>query len=148
MSSRKRSSGALLATDALQQVEGKNILIFRGQQGRTLLSDILQERGANVSHCEVYQRRAPVYAADDFHKHCAGVLPSLVIFTSSEGMFNLLGLLDQTSRVNLLRCPWLLISERMRESAVDLGHNAEIIIARKASDAGIHQAICEWAQRH
>jgi uroporphyrinogen-III synthase len=62
-------------------------------------------------------------------------------------MFNLFNILDKTTSAKLLRCPWLLISERMRESAVNLGHNAGIIIARKASDAGIHQAICEWAQQ-
>lgn len=142
------NSEGLLAAGPLQQVKDKNILIFRGQQGRTLLSEILQQRGATVDHCEVYQRRAPQYAADDFPRYCAGAFPSMVIFTSSEGMHNLAELLDASSREKLLHCPWLLISERMRESAVNLGHNADIIIARKASDAGIHQAICEWAQRN
>jgi hypothetical protein len=33
----------------------------------------------------------------------------------------------------------------MRESAVELGHNASIIIAKNASDEGIQQAISEWA---
>ncbi len=142
------NSEGLLTAEALQRVGGKNIIIFRGQQGRTLLSETLIERGANVSHCEVYRRRAPNYSAGAFLQLCAGSFPSLVLFTSSEGMFNLPGLLDENSRENLLRCPWLLISERMRESAVNLGHNADIIIARKASDTGIHQAICEWAQRN
>jgi len=40
-----------------------------------------------------------------------------------------------------------LISERMRESAVKLGHNAPIIIAHSASDKGIQQAICAWADK-
>ena len=142
------NSEGLLTAEALQRVDGKNILIFRGQQGRTLLSETLGERGAIVDHCEVYRRRAPNYAAAEFPRLCAGSFPSLVLFTSSEGMSNLVGLLDESSRLNLLSCPWLLISERMRESAVNLGHNAVIIIAPKASDAGIHQAICEWAQRN
>jgi hypothetical protein len=45
----------------------------------------------------------------------------------------------------LLAIPWLLISERMRESALKLGHNASIIIAISASDEGIRQTICAWA---
>jgi hypothetical protein len=35
----------------------------------------------------------------------------------------------------------------MRESALKLGHNAPIIIARSASDKGIQQAICAWADQ-
>jgi len=35
----------------------------------------------------------------------------------------------------------------MRESALKLGHNASIIIARSASDKGIQQAICAWADQ-
>lgn len=142
------NSEGLLTDQALQHVRDKNIIIFRGQQGRTLLSETLQERGAAISHCEVYRRQSPDYAASDFPRLCAGTPPSLVLFTSGEGMSNLVDLLDENSREQLLLCPWLLISERMRESAVHLGHNADIIIARKASDAGIHQAICEWAQRN
>jgi hypothetical protein len=34
----------------------------------------------------------------------------------------------------------------MRETALNLGHNAEIIIATYASDEGILQAIQEWRQ--
>ena len=47
----------------------------------------------------------------------------------------------------LCRVPWLLISERMRESARNLGHNATVLIARNASDKGLRQTICEWADQ-
>jgi len=40
-----------------------------------------------------------------------------------------------------------LISERMRESALKLGHNATIVIARSASDEGVQQSISEWADQ-
>lgn len=140
------NSEGLLAVAPLQNVAGKNIIIFRGQPGRTLLGDTLRNRGANVRYCEVYRRKCPDYTADVFLKCCRKQFPSLVVLTSREGMNNLLSLLEPDSRQKLLHCPWLLISERMRESAVNLGHNADIIVARKASDAGIHQAICEWVQ--
>jgi len=141
------NSEGLLAAEELQQVAGKNILIFRGQQGRTLLSEELTRRGASVSHCEVYQRKMPKTDDQAFVELTCEQFPTLVVFTSTEGMLNLLPLVDAQSRAKLLRLPWLLISERMRESAVKLGHNAEIIIAAKASDDGIQQSICEWAQR-
>lgn len=142
------NSEGLLATETMNQVESKNILIFRGQQGRTLLGDTLTKRGAWVEYCEVYRRRLPLYRDDDFRRLCTKQFPTLAIFTSSEGMQNLIRMLDEHSLAGMLQCPWLLISERMRESAVDLGHNGDIIIAQEASDGGIHQAIRRWAQNN
>jgi len=141
------NSEGLLAAAELQQVDGKNILIFRGQQGRTLLAEELGKRGATVNHCEVYQRKMPEYGHQYFADLVSQQFPTLLIFTSTEGMQNLLPLVDDESREKLLRTPWLLISERMRESAVNLGHNAEIIIADKASDEGIQHSLGEWVKR-
>ncbi|MCP4486671.1 MAG: uroporphyrinogen-III synthase [Gammaproteobacteria bacterium] len=141
------NSEGLLLADELQRVEGKNIAIFRGQQGRTVLADELAARGALVSQYEVYHRNMPTYNENSFSRLSAKRFPTLVLFTSTEGMHNLLQLVDQRSRINLLAIPWLLISERMRESALKLGHNAEILIAAKASDAGIQQTIVDWVQQ-
>ena len=139
------SEGLLAATD-LQQIQGKNILIFRGQQGRNLLGDELRGRGATVSYCEVYRRKIPEYDADCFARLTEQRFPTLAIFTSNEGMNNILNLTGNDLRPKLLNIPWLLISERMRESAVNLGHNATSIIAAIANDEGILQTINEWAR--
>ena len=140
------NSEGLLAASALQQVEGKHILIFRGQQGRTLLGDELRARGATVSYCEVYRRKIPEYDPDSFVRLTASHFPTLAVFTSNEGMLNLLNLVNASSRHKLLDIPWLLISERMRESAVNLGHNAATIIAVNANDEGIQQTINQWTR--
>jgi uroporphyrinogen-III synthase len=139
------NSEGLLACAALQQVKGRNILIFRGQQGRNLLGDELRARGATVTYCEVYRRRAPDYEVDAFERLTAGRFPTLAVFTSNEGMHNALAAMHGEPRVRMLAIPWLLISERMRESALNLGHNGVILIAADANDEGIHQSINEWA---
>jgi uroporphyrinogen-III synthase len=141
------SSEGLLESPELQRVRHKNIIIFRGQQGRNLLGDTLVKRGATVTYCDVYQRQLPQYGPNHFIQLCANRSITLVMFTSNEGMLNTLRLIDLEAQRVLLQTPWLLISERMRESAVKLGHNAEIVIAANASDVGIHQTIIEWARR-
>ena len=139
------NSEGLLAAPELQQVDGRNIIIFRGQQGRNLLGDELKKRGATISYCEVYRRQQPAFDITQFKKNYSQLPPTVAVFTSTEGMNNVLELLDRESRQKLSNTPWLLISERMRESAVKLGHNATIIIAKNARDEGIHQALSEWA---
>ncbi len=141
------SSETLLQAPALQQVEGKRILILRGQQGRNLLGDELIGRGALVEYAEVYRRAIPAQGSDVFDRLVAPAFPTLIVLTSVEGMHNLMKLVSESTTQALFRVPWLLISERMRESALKLGHNATVLIARNASDTGIRQTICEWADQ-
>ena len=138
------NSEGLLAAAALQQVSGKRIIIFRGQQGRNLLGDTLRERGAQVEYQEVYQRHAPQYPSGYLEQLTRERFPQVAIFTSAEGLRNTLRIINAEMAQRLRRIPWLLISERMRETALDLGHNADIIIAIKASDEGIVEAIKRW----
>ncbi|MCH8336217.1 MAG: uroporphyrinogen-III synthase, partial [Proteobacteria bacterium] len=46
----------LLTHAALQDVDGRNVMIVRGQSGRELLAETLRERGANVDYVCVYER--------------------------------------------------------------------------------------------
>ena len=141
------NSETLLQSPALQQVAGKRVLILRGQQGRNLLGDELTARGARVDYAEVYRRILPQCDTAVFTRLVSAGCPSLVILTSAEGMHNLLKLVDAPAAQALCQVPWLLISERMRESALKLGHNAAVLIARNASDSGIRQTICDWADQ-
>ena len=141
------NSESLLDAEQLQQVAGKRIMIFRGQQGRNLLGEELVARGAEVSYCEVYRRELPQRDVSAFDRLVADTFPTLAVLTSNEGMHNLFELVDADAAERLRRIPWLLISERMRESALKLGHNATIVIARSASDEGVHQSIIEWADQ-
>jgi uroporphyrinogen-III synthase len=141
------NSETLLQAQALQQVAGKRVLILRGQHGRNLLGDELVLRGAEVDYAEVYRRAVPRHEVKIFSQLTAPCFPTLVILTSNEGMHNLFKLVDASAARALCRVPWLLISERMLESARKLGHNATVLIARNASDKGIRQTICEWADQ-
>lgn len=138
------NSEGLLASKALQQVAGKRIIIFRGQQGRNLLGDTLLKRGAKVEYSEVYRRELPLYPDGYFSQLSKDTRPDLAIFTSAEGLSNCFQLLDEQQAQAIRSLPWLLISERMRETARNLRHNAATIIADSASDEGILSAIQAW----
>ena len=138
------NSEGLLASQALQQVAGKRILILRGQQGRNLLGDSLRERAATVDYLEVYRRVVPQYPANHLEQLTQANFPQLAIFTSAEGLRNTLQIVSREMAERLRGIAWLLISERMRETALNLGHNADTIIAVSASDEGIVEAIKRW----
>lgn len=140
------NSEGLLQSPALQRMAGKRVLIMRGQEGRNLLGDTLRERGAEVDYCEVYRRELPASTPDDFKLLTREHFPDVVVFTSAEGLQNCFKLLNKQQAGQLRGLPWLLISDRMRETARDLGHNEEVIIAGTASDEGIVLALQHWRQ--
>ena len=141
------NSEGLLASEALQSVAGKRVIIFRGQAGRNLLGDTLRERGAEVDYCEVYRRGRPKLGGEDYRRIVGERAPDIALFTSSEGLRNALDMLEPRQAQALKQQPWLLISERMRETAADLGHNADILIAERASDEGILATLERWKQQ-
>ena len=141
------NSEGLLAAPALQSVAGRRVIIFRGQQGRNLLGDELRARGAEVDYCEVYRRSRPPLGPKDYHRLTGGQPPDIALFTSSEGLRNALAMLDPTQAAALRRRPWLVISDRMRETARDLGHNAELLVADAASDEGLLSALARWQRQ-
>jgi len=52
-------SEALAALPELQAVQGRNIIVFRGEGGREHLKQVLESRGARVSYAECYRRERP-----------------------------------------------------------------------------------------
>jgi len=139
------NSEGLLNSKLLLDVNNKNIIIFRGQAGRNLLGDTLIERGASVTYCEVYQRCIP-NINNEYYKKTFQSRPDVAIFTSSEGLLYAFKMLEPKEAKELLNIPWILISERMKKTAYNLGHNSDIIIAKQASDDGIMSSLQQWLE--
>lgn len=139
-------SEALLALPALQQVAGKRIVIFRGSGGRELLAQTLCERGAQVDYAEVYQRMQ-TSAPDRATLTCwmSGGVNAITV-TSSEGLQNLYGMMDEAGRDWLLGMPLFVVSERCALLAQQLGFRLKAHIARHASDQAIVESLAEWAR--
>jgi uroporphyrinogen-III synthase len=137
-------SEALLEMEELQQqLQGRRVLILRGNGGRPLLGETLQARGAEVVYAEVYRRQCPRPDAGPLLKRWAGEV-RVVTATSSEILDNLAAILGEPGRELLQTTPLVVVSTRIYERAQALGCR-EIILARRAEDGAIVDAICEWA---
>lgn len=137
------SSEGLLALAILKNVKGQKIAIFKGKGGRGLLAPHLQQQGAIVTTFECYERRCPTPSLE-LEKYIQSPKSSLFIVTSSEGLQNLALLLRFAQPMNKpdwRDCHLLLISDKMRSLARELGHKGKIDVADNASDAAILTAI-------
>ena len=81
-------SESLLASTFMQNVTGKNVVIFRGDGGRELLADTLTARGAQVESVTCYRRAKPALDTAPLLDAWSRGEVAAVIVTSSEGLRN------------------------------------------------------------
>jgi uroporphyrinogen-III synthase len=132
---RRFDSEALLALPQLVTVNGKKVLILRGDVGRELLADTLRERGAEVDCITCYRRSGPPDGVLPLLRAWhAGQLDALTI-SSSEGLRYLIDMLDPESRAFLLQTPVFVPHARIADNAKQLGLNK--IVLTEGADSGI-----------
>jgi len=141
-------SEALLEMDALQAVQDKKILIFRGEGGRELLAETLRQRGAHVDYAEVYRRVKPQADVSNLMRLWARGDINIITVTSNESLQNLYDMVGQLGRRWLIKTPLIVVSERGKELASQLGFKAPVIVAEQAGDDAISNAIKLWAAQH
>ena len=137
-------SEALLELPALQgpAISGKRVLLLRGNGGRELLAQTLGARGAQVDAVCCYQRRAPADATPIAELLAAGRLDALTL-SSSEGLRNLLDLLDVRARERLRTLPVFVPHQRIAQLA-DASGLRRVVLTGPA-DAGIIVSLCAYA---
>lgn len=138
--SERYDSEAVLALPALAtaQVQGRRVLILRGNGGRELLSETLQARGATVSRVSCYQRSAPSDATLLRSRLRAGQLDALTL-SSSEGLRYLWAMLDAEERLRLSALPLFVPHARIGEEATALGLSR--VMLTEPADTGIVSAL-------
>lgn len=138
-------SEGLLALPALRQMEGRRVLIIRGEGGRPLLGDSLRTRGAKVGYAEVYRRLRPATDPAPLLKRWRSEV-DLATATSAEVLDNLVAMLGESGWPLLRETPLLVISERMAARAHGLGFT-QVLQASGADDAALLRGLCEWIER-
>ncbi len=142
---RGSSSEALLALPELdaRTIAGTRVLIVRGEGGRQLLGDTLSKRGARVTYAEVYRRALP--AANGSGLAGGGGIDTIVI-TSLEGFENLFAMLGQDAAAWLKQAGYVVISERLADHARALGIKDQPVIAARADDEALLEALIRWRE--
>jgi uroporphyrinogen-III synthase len=136
-------SESLLAHPEMQvdKIQGVNIIIFRGEGGRTLLGDTLTSRGANVVYAEMYSRAKPEPDADSELKLQSA---DIIAITSNECLLNLL---DMVSDKTLLRSlPLIVPGARCEHMAKIMGFKY-IVVADNATDNATMDALIAWSSK-
>ena len=144
------TSETLLQHPALQQVNDEKILIIRGVGGRGFLGDELRQRGAQITYCEVYQRRLAINAQTAMENWLDNQLTAkkyLIAFHSAETWRYFVDLIQkiQAARsrdimAELCTLPLLLPSLRLQQEVNKSGFH-HTILAHNATDEAMTQAL-------
>jgi len=132
------NSEALLEMPQLQQVEGQNCLIVRGEGGREQLATTLRSRGAEVDYLEVYKRIIPRMDSSPVVELLAQHRLDVITVTSAEALQNLSLMLGEKNNKLLPLIPLVVVSDRIRCLAADMGFNRITV-----TDSPIDTAILE-----
>lgn len=135
------TSENLLNLPALQNIAGKKALILRGNGGREILAKTLQERGADVTYCECYQRGQIYYDGNEQSSSWQRAGIDTLVVTSGEMLQQLYTLVPDYYRGSwLLRCNLVVVSERLAILARQLGWST-IRVADNADNDALIRAL-------
>ena len=144
----QRSEG-LLQLAQLQQVAGKQVVVVRGNAGRELIKQGLVARGASVRYVQSYNREPLPLDGTQLCQQwqLAGI--RCIVATSNEILQLLFSLVGADHQHWLTRRDWVLVSPRMRDSAMALGIAAQrIILADNANDSALLAAVSQLQREY
>jgi uroporphyrinogen-III synthase len=127
----QQNTEGLLELAQLNSLAGKSLVIFRGGGGRQTLGDTLQQRGANVTYCELYNR---VIQPDKLllAQRQAQDIDCLIVHSGE-----LLRAMAEPADASM---PVVVPSERVADMAQQLGYQT-IVVADNALPESMHRAV-------
>ncbi|MCE5387748.1 MAG: uroporphyrinogen-III synthase [Acidithiobacillus sp.] len=140
----RAGSESLLASPLWDQVQGLRFALFAGDQGRELIQQTLEERGGTVEKVFCYRRTVPgANPTPLLHAWARGELDAVTV-TSPEIFHNFYQMVGGLGQRWLKKTPIITISPLTAEAVTQKGL-PEPWIAPEASNAGIIQALHQWA---
>ena len=134
-SERFDSEALLDLPELMKEVQGKRVVIFRGDGGRELRGDTLSARGAVVEYAECYRRGRPQADAAPLLALAARHELDAFTVTSSEGLANLYDMLGEAGRQWFKQTPLFAPHERIAAAARALG--VQTVVLTGPGDEGL-----------
>ena len=135
-------SEALMRLPELQDVRDRRILIVRGEDGRGLLTQTLEQRGALLRHAQCYRRARPSGDPSDLLVQWRTGGIDGVVAMSAETLNNLWDMIGEQGRELLLATPLFVPHARIAEAAARLGMSDVAIT--DTGDAGLVRGLSAW----
>jgi uroporphyrinogen-III synthase len=143
----QRSEG-VLALEQLQHVAGRDIVIIRGNGGRELIKQGLLARGAKVTYVQSYKRVPLPLDGQRLSDQWRTQQIQCIVVTSNEILSLLLTSLPDVALPWLQQRQWIMVSQRMAETAIAMGIPASnIALAASANDQALLDAICQLRRK-
>jgi uroporphyrinogen-III synthase len=139
------SEGVLLL-DALQRVDGKRFVLFRGEgadgtTGRELMRATLLARGAQVDAVTCYRRAKPTFDVAELLEQWRDGRVDAIVATSAEVLDNFVALIGEAGRPLLDATPLFVPHQRIADHARGQGlHN---VVTTDPTDAGLLAGLLE-----
>ncbi|MBA1147873.1 uroporphyrinogen-III synthase [Ectothiorhodospiraceae bacterium WFHF3C12] len=136
-------SEAFLASFTSVGLGGWSVAIFRAQDGRNFLANMLRQRGARVTFVQAYRRGGPAYANQVRARRalCNGV--DAVFISSAEAFRNLIDALTPRKACVLRRTPVIAGHHRIAAVVRNAGVQT-VVVANGPSDAEMFTAAGQW----
>jgi uroporphyrinogen-III synthase len=125
-------SEALLALPGLAAMQGRRIVIFRGDGGRQVLGDVLEKRGAIVEYAACYRRVRPD-SGEALRGAWAGGVDA-VMLSSAEGLANFVEMLGDGAAARLSAIPVFVPHARVANAAARRGLGRPIVAGPRDAD--------------
>ena len=133
---RQSSSEGLIEALGVDQLVDQKILIVRGKNGRNLLPDTLQAKGAKITLLEVYKRQVANPAEEQRQKLVNFIKNdqlSSILVTSVEALENAVSIAND-HKITIKKIPLVVISQRIADAAAKMGFNAVAVAQGVGSD--------------
>ncbi len=139
-------SEALLELPELTDVQGRRVIIFRGDGGRELLGDTLKARGAAIEYVTCYRRARPQLDPAPLLKLWELGQLDAVTLTSSEGLRNFHEMIGRLGQAWLKKTPAFVPHVRIAEQALALGLGK--VIPTEPGDDGLMAGLVQYFASH
>ncbi len=140
---KQHDSEGLLALKSLQQVEGQNIVLVKGKDGRPTIAQQLKQRQAFLNSLVVYQRGPVKGNPTDWIDHWQSLDVEGIVITSNAAVDAIFRQLSPKQLQWLRDCQFYVASDRISEHLKQQLDSATIHIAAGASDSAMYTCISQ-----